>query len=209
LSCEANALYYLAGVRYLTGDHAGGLALLEQTVSIFRSVGDRLGESNALYLLGAMRQVTGDYPAATGSLQQALDIFRSIGDRHGEANTRLHLGIVQHTAGDQPAARTALEMAQNVFRLPDRWWLAGIGSLAPDSRRLPAGRHDPHRGNCGLAARKLRRINMLRAVDGMLCPVIRRRGSRHYARTCGRSASAGDWQPTARATGLRPSRRLW
>ena len=61
---QANALFDLGAVRWLTGDHRAGVRDLEQALGIYRDLGDRLGQANVLSHLGELGTMTGDYPGA-------------------------------------------------------------------------------------------------------------------------------------------------
>ena len=52
---QANALFDLGLVRWVTGDHRVGVRDLEQALGIYRDLGDRLGQANVLSYLGSGR----------------------------------------------------------------------------------------------------------------------------------------------------------
>jgi tetratricopeptide (TPR) repeat protein/transcriptional regulator with XRE-family HTH domain len=112
---QANALYDLGDVRWLTGDFPAAAQALEPALGIYRDLGDRLGQANAFRHLGVVRLATGDCPAAVQALESALGIYRDLGDRQGQANTLISLGDVRRLTGDFPAAVQALEQALDIY----------------------------------------------------------------------------------------------
>jgi tetratricopeptide (TPR) repeat protein len=91
---------------------------LEQVLSLYRDLGDRLGEANALTSLGAVRRLTGDYLGAVQVLDQALSLHRDLGNRNGEAEVLNRRGTVCLKSGD---AEQALAHHQRALDLAARW----------------------------------------------------------------------------------------
>jgi predicted ATPase/class 3 adenylate cyclase len=79
---------------------------LEQTLSAFRSIGDRRMEGKTLRMLGIMSVGQGDLQAWKNFSEQALDIARQIGDRSDEAEAINHLGHVAIYSGDYRIAQS-------------------------------------------------------------------------------------------------------
>ncbi len=73
-------------------------ALLEESLALFRAVGDRGGIAAVLTAQGAHAWGLGDYPQSTQRLNEALALYREIGDRYGITRVLHTLG---DTAGDQ------------------------------------------------------------------------------------------------------------
>lgn len=74
------------------GEHRRAFELFEQSLSIFRVIGDRKSEAQTLNNLGAVYRLSGDSQRAIGYYEQALRVSREIGDRRGESHTLNNLG---------------------------------------------------------------------------------------------------------------------
>ena len=68
---------------------------MQESLALYRDLGDHGGQADALNGLGRVYWLTGDYPAAAGCLQQALELFRDLGHRRGQAQALNGLGAVQ------------------------------------------------------------------------------------------------------------------
>ena len=89
-------------------------ALLEESLEMFRKVGDDQGVAKVLWGLGNMLHQSGEYAAARAIAEEALEANRTLGDRFGEAWSLWLVGAAALGSGDHVAAserlRTALRM---------------------------------------------------------------------------------------------------
>ena len=76
----------------------------EQTLAIFREVGDRAGEAVSLHNLGARYYSLYDYQQAIEHYEQALSIFREIRDQADEAASLNNLGLCYQSLSDYQQA---------------------------------------------------------------------------------------------------------
>ena len=102
----------------LVGGREHAISVLEQSLSIFRAIGDRQGEANALHSICSVDFGVGDAAAALVPEQQATAIFHEIGDRLGEARA-LHLqATIKEILGEPIEAyrldRAALAIFQEI-----------------------------------------------------------------------------------------------
>ena len=133
---QAIALTNLGIVRQLTDDYPGATRDLEEALSLYRDLGDRLGEANALNNLAEVR-LAGDYPGATRDLEEALSLYRDLGDRPGQAYALTHLGIARRLAGDLPGATRDMEEALGISQdIGDRPGQAYALTNLGDVRRM-------------------------------------------------------------------------
>ena len=98
-----------------------------QALTIYRDIGNQLGEAIALNNLGDCDRVLGRYQDAVAHHTQALTIYRHIGNQHGEARALNNLGDCDQRRGDTTAALSkwrqaeaiyvAIGMAQQAFQL--------------------------------------------------------------------------------------------
>jgi non-specific serine/threonine protein kinase len=86
------------------GDEARAIALLEESLTLYRSIGNRRGIASALYSLGVEAEDSGAYERANDLLTEALTLVDELGDLRGKAFTLLHLGIVAYGREDDAAA---------------------------------------------------------------------------------------------------------
>jgi len=64
----------------MTSDYPAAARDLNQALTIYRDLGDRLGQANVLSYLGSEQRHVGDNPGATQAFIGALDIYRDLGD---------------------------------------------------------------------------------------------------------------------------------
>lgn len=110
----ANALIDLGRSRRLHGKEQNGVAQFEQALSIFRELGNGLGEAESLHELATTRYMANDFPSSRELAQQALELFRRQSDRLGEANAIVLLGRIGFMT---EGYRAALERFENALRI--------------------------------------------------------------------------------------------
>jgi tetratricopeptide (TPR) repeat protein len=84
----------------MQGDYASARAYHEESLVIFREIGDRLGIAGSLGNLGNVARMQGDYVSARTYHEEGLVVFREIGDRLGIAGSLINLGSVAYILGD-------------------------------------------------------------------------------------------------------------
>lgn len=96
--------------------------LLEESLAVLRTAGDRSGVVFCLSYLGAVQRHAQEYAAAEASLREALTLAHSTGDDYFVGVILNVLGQVASLQGDLDAARAALQRALEVKRrIGDRW----------------------------------------------------------------------------------------
>ena len=128
-----------------TDAHAAALPYFHAALTLFRQVGDRLGEANVLQRIGEVQQFRADRDAALASYAAALTLYRQIGERLGEANVLAAQGQLRLIAGAQEEADQLLQEAITLYQaIGARYWIpAQIGNYGWALRR--AGHHDEAR----------------------------------------------------------------
>ena len=87
-------------------------------MSLFRQVGDKLGEANVLQAIGDVQQFRKENDAALESYNAALSLFRQVGAKLGEANTLQSLGkAAVISANDQDSFQKGVEILQLAMNL--------------------------------------------------------------------------------------------
>ena len=89
--------------------------VLEQALTLYRAVGDRLGEANVLKARGDVQAFRKENDAALDSYAQALTLYRAVGAKVGEANTHLSLGDIYKETGNIENAQYKLKNALDLY----------------------------------------------------------------------------------------------
>jgi tetratricopeptide (TPR) repeat protein len=91
--------------------------LLEESIALYRALGDQRGTAGALFWSGFVARVQEDYDSARSLLQEALHLSRAIGDRFFTAASLHHLGMMAADAQqDYLAAGSLLEESLTLYR---------------------------------------------------------------------------------------------
>jgi len=93
------------------GNNGRALELLEQQVSLTRTLGDRFGESIGLNNLGYNFLILGQYQKGLEILQQSLALTTTLGAKRISAYNRLNQALAHWRLGDGQAARPILAQA--------------------------------------------------------------------------------------------------
>jgi predicted ATPase/DNA-binding SARP family transcriptional activator/DNA-binding CsgD family transcriptional regulator len=127
---RAKALRSLGALSYMHAEHAAGAwdvarRHLQESLKIYRRLGDEQGAAAVLQNLGRIGAELGEWTAAFSFLDESLAIALRLGNRPGIASSLFNLGYAQLRVGDLPAARAHLEEGLGAFReLDDRFWIA-------------------------------------------------------------------------------------
>jgi tetratricopeptide (TPR) repeat protein len=92
------------------------LTSYHEALTLYRALGDRLGEANVLKAIGDVQQFRKEMDAALTSYHEALTLYRALGDRLGEANVLKAIGDVQQFRKEMDAALTSYHEALTLYR---------------------------------------------------------------------------------------------
>jgi predicted ATPase/class 3 adenylate cyclase len=131
----AKLLARAAELAYRQSDYAATVELAEESLAIYRAVGDRQGIASVLIKLANAATEAGDYETASGFLEEALMIWQELDDKHGTARALISLGWAALRPGDYQLANARLEAALAISRkLEDTrsigFELSGLGEVA-------------------------------------------------------------------------------
>lgn len=98
------------------GDRSNSRAMLEESLRLFREIGDQWGVAWALDNLGMIVLADGDYAQAQSMLDRSLALFHDAGDKRGTACVLDNLGWTALMRGEHGQARTRFEEALAAFR---------------------------------------------------------------------------------------------
>ena len=113
---QGYVLCNLAYLARLAGDLDEARMLVDEAVSMFRTLGDRDGEALALNHLGCLHRVRAEYSAGRAALEHSLRLRRDIGDRRAIGLTLCNLGVLTAAEGDPARGLVLLHDALAGFR---------------------------------------------------------------------------------------------
>lgn len=98
------------------GDHVTSRLRLEESLTIFRALDDKIGVSTVLNNLGLVAYYTDDNDLAWQYLQESLALKRELGDLSRISSTLGNLGNIAHARGDYAQARGLYKEALAIDR---------------------------------------------------------------------------------------------
>jgi len=135
-AARAKALSGGGFLNWMQGDQVTARSQLEESVTLWREVGQKQGLAQALRFLSGSFESQGEYTLARPLAEESVNLFRQGEDKFGLAITLSRLGITALAQGDAAAARTYLEEGVAIAReIEDDWALAlalrnlGIGAF--------------------------------------------------------------------------------
>jgi len=138
---RAKALLGAGGLARTLGAYGQAKALHEQSLALYRQLGDETALAYATYYLGADAYDLGDLPLARSLLQQSLVVFRQAADPRGAAAVLLALGELARDGGHLAEADASFVAVQQQREHREAYQVAwsqlNLGELA----RL-AGRYE-------------------------------------------------------------------
>jgi predicted ATPase/class 3 adenylate cyclase/Tfp pilus assembly protein PilF len=129
---RADALHAAGVLAYYQSDYVAARSDFEESLSIRREIGDRIGVVKSLNSLGNVAIEQGDYDRARVMHEQSLAHAQELGDEANIANSLVNLGIVAEKQGDYAGATRMFESCLDIrSRLRDRWGMAvALNNLA-------------------------------------------------------------------------------
>jgi predicted ATPase/class 3 adenylate cyclase len=119
---------------YVRSEYERAVALLQDSLGLWRELGNRAGVATSLHNLSRVRFYQGDHERAVRLCEESLALHRELGDKRGVALSLNTLGVIARNRGNPTAARALLEESLGLFRvLGDPW---GIGQLLNNLARV-------------------------------------------------------------------------
>jgi predicted ATPase/DNA-binding SARP family transcriptional activator len=112
----ANGLRWQAQLAGRQGDYARAKEPIEESLNLWRELGDKRGIANALGILGDTCLLQANHAAAQVAYEEGLALFQEIGDKRGIASMMTNLGNVANYTGDYATARQNQEASVAIFR---------------------------------------------------------------------------------------------
>jgi predicted ATPase/DNA-binding winged helix-turn-helix (wHTH) protein len=91
------------------GDYTTARALFEESLALWREIGNKRGIASALNDLGWMAWRQGDYAVAQALSAESLVLWQDLGETQGIATALTNLGWIAHHRGDYAAAWSLFE----------------------------------------------------------------------------------------------------
>ena len=98
------------------GDFTRATRLLEESLDVWRTVGDKKRIASALSSLGVGAQRQGDYEQATARYEESLPLLREVGEKQWTAIVLSSLGLIALYQGHHERARALCEESEALFR---------------------------------------------------------------------------------------------
>jgi len=115
-SMRAKALYGAGVLATDQGDYIRAVAFCEESLTLFRDLGNQLGMAWSLDQLAFVALNQGYDVQATAHLQESLALFRELGNQRAVAESLNHLGRVVRNQGDYKQATALFQDSLILFR---------------------------------------------------------------------------------------------
>jgi len=126
-SLRAKALARLGDQAAWQNDQATAQPALEESLILFRELGDTWNIADVLSSLGAVVLFRGDYERSGALLEESLSLFRQLEDRGSIAGCFFFLGHLAYAQGDLSRASERYQESLSVFRqLEQSWMIANL-----------------------------------------------------------------------------------
>jgi predicted ATPase len=123
----ARALRCYAGSLFLAGEYERSHRMNEESLALFRSLGDERGVAELLGRIGISTLQLGDPDKARELLEESRRLFRRVGLDRGEATSIGALGYVAQVEGDLAAAIELFVQSERMAaEVGFTWWQMGM-----------------------------------------------------------------------------------
>jgi predicted ATPase/class 3 adenylate cyclase len=129
---RARPLYALGVLLDQRGEHERAAELVERSLAVFRTHGERERVGAALNSLGLIKRGLGDLEAARSLLEESLAVRRELGDEARTASALSNLGVVAFEQGDLDEAEARFTESLALDRAHGNEWgsAAALDNLA-------------------------------------------------------------------------------
>lgn len=115
-SVRAKALLAAARLAFIQSHYDRGEVLAQESLALFRRLGDRRGIALSLDRLGMAAWRRGDFRAAGVLMEEDLALFREVGDQDRVAWSLFTLGLLNNKQGEYTRACALFEESLTLFR---------------------------------------------------------------------------------------------
>jgi predicted ATPase/class 3 adenylate cyclase len=144
-AARAKALRAAGGFANQQGDYVQARAWFEESLDIYRELGNIHGIGWGLVSLGMVTRYEGDHVAARSLLEESLELVKQAGDTEAMAAALGNLGVIARDLGDTRLAESHLDQSLALWReIGDRvgigWTLGGLAMVARATGKLDVAR---------------------------------------------------------------------
>jgi len=144
-AARAKALQAAGGFANQQGEYAEARALYEESLAIYRELGDVPGIGWVLVSLGILARYEGNHLAARSLLEESVELLEQAGDSEAMAAALGNLGVVARDLGEADLAENHLGQSLALWReLGDRigmaWTLSSLAMVARATGKLDVAR---------------------------------------------------------------------
>jgi len=193
---RARALNSAGSLARHQNDHDDAARLHEQSLALWRELGDEAGVALSLSGLGIVAGANGDYTGAWALLEESLALQRKLGDRPGIATVLMNLGITARRQGEPERAVTLYE--ESLALMQELGNTRGVAFTLQNLGNLHRDQGDQERA----AARYREGLSLLlqlrdllgaaRCLEGLAAIAVARGDAGRAARLCGAAAALRD-----------------
>ena len=116
VSVRVKALSAAAHLALKQVDYDQGKALAEESLVLYRELGDTAGIALSLYLLGSITWLKGTYAVARSLTEESLALWREVGDQENAAWSLFNLAIMAIEQGEYSRGHTLFEETLRMHR---------------------------------------------------------------------------------------------
>ena len=113
-SVRAKALLAAAHLAAVQGDYERTEALCQESLHLYRELGDQSGIARSVYLLGEAAWTTGNMATARSLIEETLALRREMDDREHLAYSLYSLALLESSQGEYARARTLFEESSSI-----------------------------------------------------------------------------------------------
>lgn len=170
IASRARALYADGRLAWLQGDHEAAWLRLEESISIWQSLGDEFDgdRAYAMITVASLQADENRISEALDTLGNSRSIFVRIGDRWGTALCNTDIGRILYGHGDRETARFLIEASLEMFRSLEDPWGVAISGTELGCLEYITGDHDSARAHLEEVLRIYRQNNDNLAVAYVL-----------------------------------------
>ena len=118
-SVRAKALLTAARLSFMQSDYDRGKALAQESLALFRELGDKRGIALSLNRLGIAAWRRADFPTARVLMEEDLALYRELGNPDRIAWSLFALGLLNIKQGEYTRAIASFEEGLAIFRRLD------------------------------------------------------------------------------------------
>jgi predicted ATPase len=139
---RARVLEGAADIAWRQGRYDEGRALLDESLGLWRELGDRRGATSALHFRGNLESASGNYAEARRLWREAQQAWRELGDSERFAATVMNLGLAALAEGEAREAAALFEQSLALARREGLDFIVAISLHSLGFALLRTGRED-------------------------------------------------------------------